>query len=817
MATLSRLPQQAKLGTRPPASISGGHRGVTGRTTRAPSRSNPDYNKLNFQSSAPILDNTLNLGASRPGIYMPPHLRRRPAVCAAAAVFKDATSRPTSPWGPLRPPDPGSEVNFLRNRVREASAAWESAGAGTHELAWIRDGYLLPFIRGPPPPFHQGTSLRHPTPAQAIFLQKELQRWVTSGALEPAESSKFVTKAFLVDKPGVDEDGNKKFRFIVDLQHVNKFLRKLSCRYETLKKLNTMAEKDDYMFSMDLQDGFHAIGIHKDHRKYLTVDIAGFGLFQFCVLPFGLSPSPYAFCKLMRTFVRALRAPLAFRAPSGTQARSASAFARRGLLHLRPRGRRRTDSDFGIDNGTTSATGTTRRPRVLADLRPMYEKVMRRGLRVLSYMDDFAVFCKTKEWALEDRDYCDAVVDLLNLKRNENKGVREPCQLMEHLGLGIDTIKGVFYVTATRLNKLRTASQTIMGRASRSEGLVPKRQLASFTGLAQSLYLAIPLARHYLRSVHDVISTERRWSGMVRLSKQAWADLDWFAQLAERSTQRSIWRSPYSSTLHCDASELAWGGLLNGKPARGFWRPHQQRHHITILEAKAVRFVYEAFREELKGQNIHLWEDNQAVVAILKSWTSRSPELMKELRKLQTLLDVDNSSISATYIRSEDNPADYFTRLEDRGDWRLSRDIFQQIDRAWGPHTVDRFATSNNAQLVRFNSAWADPGTEGVDAFAQRDWESEVNYCNPPWDLLDRLAHLLRSSGAPATVVAPHWPAQPWFQALNSMACDVLHLPPADDLFSPGRLGSFESMGPASWWVTCFRIPARRPTGVCLA
>ena len=36
---------------------------------------------------------------------------------------------------------------------------------------------------------------------------------------------------------------------------------------------------------------------------------------------------------------------------------------------------------------------------------------------------------------------------------------------------------------------------------------------------------------------------------------------------------------------------------------------------------------------------------------------------------------------------------------------------------SWGPHSVDRFANSNNHKLARFYSRCWNPGSEGVDAF----------------------------------------------------------------------------------------------------
>ena len=69
--------------------------------------------------------------------------------------------------------------------------------------------------------------------------------------------------------------------------------------------------------------------------------------------------------------------------------------------------------------------------------------------------------------------------------------------------------------------------------------LVPARFLASFVGLAQSMYLAVPSARLYLRALHDVISSRWTWESRVRLSKQAVRDLRWWAALSQPSVGAS--------------------------------------------------------------------------------------------------------------------------------------------------------------------------------------------------------------------------------------------------------------------------------------
>ena len=54
--------------------------------------------------------------------------------------------------------------------------------------------------------------------------------------------------------------------------------------------------------------------------------------------------------------------------------------------------------------------------------------------------------------------------------------------------------------------------------------------------------------------------------------------------------------------------------------------------------------------------------------------------------------------------RTKNELADYTSWIVDLDDWQVSPSVFSMIDSMWGPHTVDRFASPSNAQLVRFNS-----------------------------------------------------------------------------------------------------------------
>ena len=706
-------------------------------------------------------------------------------------------------WDLLRPPTAEERSQFFPERLRAHAAAWAEAGASACDLRIITEGLRLPFASRPPPPFHLGVSLPDATPEQRAWLLQHVQLQLSMGVYCPARSRRYVSRCHLVPK-------GAEWRLVFDGRHLNRYLRDMGCRYETARRLCTMLQRGDWMVSLDLASGFHHVPIHPAFREFLTFEIDGLGHFECCALPFGLNISPYFFTKLMRTFVRCLRAPLARRVPDlGTSSRSVppprrqSAPSSGGTLPSRyvPPHRRQSAPSSG---------GT------LAGLAEKYPDLMRRGLRVLPYMDDFLTAFRTREAALEGRQYISDVLALLGLSRHPTKGEWEPTQRLKHLGLGIDTTMGLFFVTPDRLEKLSAFATSLLYQACSpaGRGLLLKRRVAAFAGLAQSLYLALPLARYRLRSLHDMCRSTAGWTGSVRLTTQARRDLQ-FADLEPRYNGRPIWRSPHTALLHCDASKLGWGAVFDQTvPARGFWTPHERRQHITFLELRAVRYGIQAFARHLRGRHVLLREDNQAVVSVLTHLTSWSPPMMRELRLLWRELDTHDITLRAHYIRSGDNWwADSLSREADKGDWRLQRRWFLHLDSIWGPHTVDRFASRDNTHLPRFNTAWWDPQAEGLDAFAQSNWASELNWCHPPCDdrILDRLVQLLSESGAAATVVVPQWPAQPWYQRLQELCIGAFRLPAETGLFSHGSRTSSAAAAPPPWSVVAFRVPARAP------
>lgn len=619
---------------------------------------------------------------------------------------------------------------------------------------------------------------------QSEFLEKEVARCFQTGAWEAAPPSErtHICRVHLVPKK-TPAGEPQKWRCVVDLRPTNSFCRQSSCKYETLRVLQRLARQGDWMISWDLKDGYHAVGIQPDFRRFMTFALPPAPgsppgtpprYIRCAALPFGWLASPYIFTKVMRVMVRMLRAP---QAATFERLRRQTAGGRAAILRLGSRGD----------------------PWV-------------RGCRVLPYVDDFLALASTRAEAYRIRARVEYVLHRLGITRHPEKGYWEPTQRLEHLGLDVDTEAGLFRVPPAKLKELMQRASGIVAVAASERRLVPVRQLAGFVGYAQSVELACPAARFYLRELHDVMATRTSWEAKVRLSRQAFRDLRWWRRIAQADVSRAIWRPPTDRTLHCDASKLAWGGVLDGTvPAQGMWRGRERGRHINYLELMAVYLTLQRFHGELQGASVLLWEDNMTVVHVLTNRTTRSPELMHLLRKLWRLLDTAGIQLEVRYIPTDENTfADYLSRGSPLDDLVLRRGAWAELEARWGPHTVDRYATAENAQLCVFNSLLPEAGSSGAAALAQ-DWHGANSYAFPPVSELPRIAQLLHERPQlQATVVVPHWPAQAWFQQLAAIASHAETHPAAAVAVVPAWLPTSARHALSGAMLTFFRVPGHR-------
>ena len=109
--------------------------------------------------------------------------------------------------------------------------------------------------------------------------------------------------------------------------------------------------------------------------------------------------------------------------------------------------------------------------------------------------------------------------------------------------------------------------------------------------------------------------------------------------------------------------------------------------------------------------------------------------------------------------------ANELSRIQDANDHMLDRSCFMSLDRLWGPHLVDRFASEKTKQLDWFCSRFLNPSCEAADAFTV-SWAGVNNWLFPPPFLVPRVLRHMSVGKEVGTLLVPEWRSAPWWPLL---------------------------------------------------
>jgi hypothetical protein len=439
-------------------------------------------------------------------------------------------------------------------------------------------------------------------------------------------------------------------------------------------------------------------------------------------------------------------------------------------------------------------------------LRPMVQFLREMGLRVVSYVDDFIFFMKNPDLAQVQK-----IVDTFEafgLKINTQKSFLNPSQKLEFLGMILDSKRMLIRAPKSKIRNAIREAQFVKKKLLKGEPIT-KRNLARFAGLAISISQAVVPAKLMLRFIYKAMSSTKLWNNQITPSPELLADLDWWINNLMNWNGKSILSKDPEIHLFVDASQSGWGATCEGLEAAGFWPLRDRKRPSNQRELLAVTKAILSFLDLLRGKKVLIHSDNITTVCLINQMAGRTTQLNLINRTLLSLITKNKIELSAIHIPGILNSkADELSRMQDKSDWMLNRAIFLQLDQLFGPHTVDRFATDINAQIPRFNSLRRCPGSEAVNAFTQ-DWSKDNNWINPPFSLLHLVINKIIQQRATATVIAPIWKAQPWFQKLLAISHQVVILPNSISTFLPGFKGNVEPIKNPNWMVAAFRVSGR--------
>lgn len=440
-------------------------------------------------------------------------------------------------------------------------------------------------------------------------------------------------------------------------------------------------------------------------------------------------------------------------------------------------------------------------------LRPVIAYLRAQGLRVVVYVDDFILLAEEKCINSHRQLLLKTLQDLGWVVNFEKSSLVES-YVKPYLGYIIDTSgeQCVIRITSERIRKLKRDIKKVLFK-----GEIQARGLARIAGQCVSMSKCIFPAKLLLRNLYRLLATRKSWSDSLLLDKYTRTDLHWWLDSVSQWNALFVVNKQIDTQLITDASKSGWGAWLTDshKEAQGFWTLRIQQQSSNYRELLAVLMGLQSFKDDLRNRSIQVLSDNVTTVAMINGMGGSVASLDTIARSIHIVAMEENIKLQAKYLSGTKNwRADLLSRIESSYEWKLHPKLFQMLDRKWGPHDVDRFASITSTQLPTYNSMFYDPFTSGVDALAQKNWSQMNNYVNAPFALLPRVLNVINLQNASATVIAPLWPGQPWFRQLTQMAVDLpVELPMSKRTVM--AIGAREPLKNPRWKIFAWRVCGR--------
>lgn len=441
-------------------------------------------------------------------------------------------------------------------------------------------------------------------------------------------------------------------------------------------------------------------------------------------------------------------------------------------------------------------------------LRSVIEYLRSQDINLSCYVDDI-IITDHNEKIYDARDFVIKTLGYLGYYINYDKSQLTPTKHKEYIGYIINTNKGGnvwLEIPKCRVVKVKHDIKRIV-----QKGEASARALARVAGQLISFSRAVIPTKLLLRSIYRLIKTRCNWQSILQLNTECQTDLEWWLASLSAWNGRSVCLSNAEKIqITTDASAIGWGGAIVTQPqeAQGFWNPDIARSSSNSRELMAVLLSLRSFLPLISRKNVQVLTDNITTAAYINLQGGSNKLLSEIATEIWSLSIRNNFLIQAKYIQGKHNiRADGLSRLRPHYEWQLHPGVFQYIDKIFGPHTIDRFASFMNSHCRVYNSLFLDPGTSGIDALQQRDWGGENNFVNCPIRLLGKVVEIIRSQKALATIIAPMWKAQRWFHNMkNMLICPPIRLPSPKLLCLPLRGFTPEPVKNPKWRLYAWRV-----------
>ena len=417
--------------------------------------------------------------------------------------------------------------------------------------------------------------------------------------------------------------------------------------------------------------------------------------------------------------------------------------------------------------------------------------VRQAGYTIAAYLDDFFQCERTYVECSRAIQFAYNLLVSIGFLPNHKKSVYIPTQRIEALGHVIDSV-----LMLVSLPPTKTIAIIALCTQAIASPTMSIRHLCTVIGKLISCFLVAPLGKLHYRSLERVKvkalkANKGCFEALCTLSEGCLRDLHWWVAHLPTAVA-PISRGTASSVMTTDASDVAWAACFDGEWANGPFSLMEAPFSTNSKEVLAVLYGLKSFASRLANQHILIMSDSTTAVSVVKKMGSMD-SFVHDLLATQiweTALE-HNIWISITWIPGKANTdSDLASReFSSSTEWALPQchfDNLVQHFRAFGPVTMDLFASRLNFKVKPYVSFIPDPFSCHVDCFTMSWAQPYILYAYPPFSVWPQVLRKIQEDGATVMAVFPLWTGQLWFNRLLELTIShIVAIPPVPPLYLP--------------------------------
>ena len=319
--------------------------------------------------------------------------------------------------------------------------------------------------------------------------------------------------------------------------------------------------------------------------------------------------------------------------------------------------------DMALPFGLRSA------PFIFSSVADLLEWILRHnyGLNfLLHYLDDFYTMGPPNSPACQNNlDTCLRLFRDWHIPLHPDK-VEGPSTCLTVLGIELDSI-----TLQARLPRDKFVRIVALLESWSVKRHCSRKELESLIGTLHHACKVIPQGRTFIRRMINLLSAFRRDDHPIRLNREFHLDLSWWREFFISWDGLSFLLSPTWAPLpdflvSSDAAgALGYGAISGHDWFVGKWSTAQQPLSIAYKELFPVVVAAALWGHRWATKRVEFCSDNMAVVSVLRSGTSKDPNMMVLLRYLSLVAARNSFGFTASYTPGRDNSiADALSRFD---------------------------------------------------------------------------------------------------------------------------------------------------------